>query len=767
MDTSRYGLSHRDQRREGQRTVVAGQGDRFGIGRALEPKGSMPQPAWRLDNDMEPRPDELLVEVRVICVNRVSFNEIVASADSRDEAVRRRILDIVRERGKLHNPVTGTGGMCLGRVVAMGSRYPNRYGVAPGDGVVSLVSLSATPLRIDAIRSIDYANAQLEVEGRCILFADAPLVRQPDDLPLKLVVAAMDEAGAPTRTYRTVRAGQDVLVLGAGGKIGLLCAYAARDRLGYTGRLVGLVKDEDERAALGAHRVFDELVAGDASDFLGLAPRARLADAFDVVIDCTSTPNTEMLGLVAVRDTGILYFASLSCDYKFAALTAESIGKDLTIVPYSGYLENHAEYALGLVRRYQGLREALVFEPLSLPSDAEAYGARTSPPEGTVPGLKDGALDGYIFASEASRATLRRALKVAQFNSSVVIYGESGVGKEIIAQIIHVHSERKSFPMIKINCAAIPENLLESELFGYEKGSFTGASQKGKMGLWEAAQGGTLFLDEVSELPLSLQAKLLRVIQEKEIVRVGGIAPIKVDVRLVAATNADLAELVARGRFREDLFYRLNVFPVVALPLRERRSDIVPLAQYFLDRYNAEFGMTKVLGRSARDYLSAQEFRGNIRELQNLVQRMMIIAEDVVIEAADISAASAYDLEGGARPTREAPPLREALPEEPLMCLDARFSEPAPAEPRPPTGLESAVDPAETLAELARSCAASGLGLKALLAKAEEAVLRECRRAHGSTRRMAQALGVSQPSVVRKLRQYGIGEGVDGDWYEP
>jgi len=688
--------------------------DGYGICRSLEPKGSLPQPAWKLDNTMEPRPNELLVELLLLCVNMVSFNEILASADYRDDLVKKRIMDIVHERGKLHNPVTGTGGMFFGRVARMGARYPNRYGVNQGDEIVSLMSLSATPVRIEKICSIDYANAQLEVIGQAILFENSPLLKKPLDLPLKLLVSAMDEAGAPRRTYTTVREGQSVLIMGAGGKVGLLCAYAAKDKLNGTGRLVGLVKDEESYRALKSHDLFQELIVADASDFASFPPRGAggIEGDFDIAVNCINSPNTEMFGLMAIRDGGTLYFASMSCDYKFAALTAESIGKEVSIIPYTGYIEGHADYTLGLLRRFGALRDALRFAPRSAPAGARPAGGRL--PDTPAPA---GMLDGYIFDSDASRSTLNQALKVAQFNSNVMIYGESGVGKEKIAQIIHLNSERKSFPMIKINCAAIPENLLESELFGYEKGSFTGASQKGKIGLWEAAQNGTLFLDEVSELSLSLQAKLLRVIQEKEIVRVGGIAPIKVDVRIVAATNSSLVDLIERNLFREDLYYRLNVFPIVVLPLRKRKSDIVPLASFLVERYNAEFGMDKKLSPAAGDVLRNLPLRGNIRELQNLVQRMMIIADAVVLEPKDVIFATVYDQEE-AQPARSVP-------------IDS--GEPTLALP-------------------------GGLPLKVLLGKAEASILREYKKLYTSTRRMAKALQVSQPSVVRKLKQYGLND---------
>ena len=692
--------------------------DLFGLGRSLEPDRAMAQQAWKVNNRMELRPDELLIEVKIVSINLVSFSEIWEETGGDDSLLRRRVMEIIRERGKLHNPVTNTGGMLYGTVTAMGADYPNRYKVKAGDEVISLVSLSITPLCLEEILAVDYESAQLEVVGKAILYAGSPLVKKTRDMPLRVAISAMDEAGAPAYTHRIVRAGQEVLVLGASGRTGLLCGYAARDKMEQGGKLVGVVRDRESRSTLEQYGLYDEILVLDATDierFCG-AEEGGIARRFDVVINCINSANTEIAGLVAVKNKGILYFATLGCDYKFAGLTAESIGKEIQIVPYTGFLEGHAEYTLDLLRRFPRMQEALQQQFQSVEEERIRHERQEQWEEEHRDDSAN--VSGYIFRSKESKATLRQALKVARYTSNVMIYGESGVGKEIIARIIHQNSERKSFPMIKINCAAIPENLLESELFGYEKGSFTGANAKGKIGLWEAAQNGTLFLDEVGELPLSFQAKLLRVIQEKEIVRVGGIAPIKVNVRIVAATNRNLEDMVRRRLFREDLYYRLNVYPITVLPLRKRRMDIVPLAEHFVERYNREFDLKKTLGPKTLEFLENQPFRGNIRELQNLIQRLMITTDYQIIEIRDVLTALAYDQKGaGPKGDEAARPAAELTPPE--------------LQPE-------------------------GQTLKEQLARQEETILRAYRKKYGSTRKMAEVLGISQPSVVRKLNQYGI-----------
>jgi transcriptional regulator with GAF, ATPase, and Fis domain len=232
-----------------------------------------------------------------------------------------------------------------------------------------------------------------------------------------------------------------------------------------------------------------------------------------------------------------------------------------------------------------------------------------------------------VGSSPALLTVLSRVAKVGPADSTVLITGETGTGKELIARAIHKRSPRSSRAFVGVNCAAIPRDLIASELFGHEKGAFTGATQR-RLGRFESAHGGTIFLDEVGELPLEMQIILLRVLQEREFQRVGGNESIKIDVRVVTATNRDLRAAIVDGRFREDLFYRLNVFPIEIPPLRERREDIPLLIQYFVERYASKAGK-KILGISKKsmDLLQSYRWPGNIRELQNVIERSVILAD--------------------------------------------------------------------------------------------------------------------------------------------
>ncbi|MEW6349244.1 MAG: sigma 54-interacting transcriptional regulator [Thermodesulfobacteriota bacterium] len=312
-------------------------------------------------------------------------------------------------------------------------------------------------------------------------------------------------------------------------------------------------------------------------------------------------------------------------------------------------------------------------------------------------------LQGMVVKSAAMRRTVQKAVKVAGADSSVLLSGESGVGKSMLASIIHLVSPRKERPFIRIHCGAIPESLMESELFGYVKGAFTGAAKEGKVGLIEAAHAGTAFLDEVGELTLAMQVKLLQVIEDKTFTRVGSTQTVSVDVRIMAATNRDLKDLVRKGQFREDLFYRLNVIPIHIPPLRERRDDITVLALNVLERLNCRMGLSKRLEPEVLDRLLEYEYPGNVRELVNILERMIIMSEGNVISVADLPAE-----------------LKER-------------------------------------ASLSTDFLGKHLSLKQAIRAVEERMIVEALRRHGSLVSAARALQIHPTTLWRKTVKYGIG----------
>ncbi|NLC15661.1 MAG: sigma 54-interacting transcriptional regulator [Firmicutes bacterium] len=343
-----------------------------------------------------------------------------------------------------------------------------------------------------------------------------------------------------------------------------------------------------------------------------------------------------------------------------------------------------------------------------------------------------------IGRSQALGNAINLAKAVAPTNMSVMLRGESGTGKELFARAIHKNSARKNGPFIAVNCAAIPDSLLESEFFGYDRGAFTGASSGGKQGLFELATHGTLFLDEVGDLSPPLQAKILRAIQEQRIRRIGGRHEVKIDVRIISATNKDLESMISEGTFREDLFYRLNVIPIWIPPLRHRTEDIPLLAEHFVSFLARELGKPDLhLTESAMEKLLLHDWPGNVRELQNVIQRAAVLAEHR-IEPAHLL------IEGPASRAHDAPPgfMRQATVE--------RNGTSVPEETR----RQDAQDDDNRHVQLPAEIPVS---LPGLIEEIEKYYLTKAASKYSSSRKIAKALGISHATVINKMKQLGIG----------
>ncbi|MFW5837184.1 MAG: sigma 54-interacting transcriptional regulator, partial [Desulfovibrionaceae bacterium] len=309
--------------------------------------------------------------------------------------------------------------------------------------------------------------------------------------------------------------------------------------------------------------------------------------------------------------------------YEKARDTLGALSVDVPLLPQEE-LEGHRKF-LEVVASMIASHAARLQEEMALQKHLQSHGM----PAGS--GLDSPPPQNFVAASKSMRLVLRQARQVGPSRATVLLRGESGTGKELLAEAIHKASPRKDKPLIKLNCAALPAELVESELFGHQKGAFTGAFQT-KKGLFEVANQGALFLDEIGELSLDAQAKVLRAIQEKEIQRVGSETTITVDVRLITATHRPLEELLEQGKFREDLYYRINVFPVFIPPLRERREDVLPLAEHFLSEFASEYDKKiKRISSPAVDLLVQYHWPGNVRELRNCIERGVLVCEEEVI----------------------------------------------------------------------------------------------------------------------------------------
>jgi PAS domain S-box-containing protein len=319
--------------------------------------------------------------------------------------------------------------------------------------------------------------------------------------------------------------------------------------------------------------------------------------------------------------------------------------------------------------------------------------------------LRNTGLEDFVVKSPSMVELVSTAMQIADYDLTVLIEGETGVGKGVLANLIHRSSRRRNKPFIQVNCGAIPESLVESELFGYESGAFTGSAPEGKEGFFEAAHGGTIFLDEIGELPKSSQAKLLQILDDKMLTRVGSTSPRRLDVRVVAATNRRLRDLARMGEFRADLLYRLETIPLFIPPLRERREDLAALIQKFIESCNREYGTERSLTAAAVEFLMGCQFEGNVRELKNKIVRLALTCTSAQIDVDDVR----REVE------RESAPPQVETP-------------------------------------------GSNGSMKARLEEVERQILAETSDRCSTTYEMAEQLGIDQSSVVRKMKKYGIGK---------
>ena len=311
--------------------------------------------------------------------------------------------------------------------------------------------------------------------------------------------------------------------------------------------------------------------------------------------------------------------------------------------------------------------------------------------------------EGFITYSPSMRKIVKMVEKIAKVDSTVLVTGKSGVGKGVIVSTIHHKSARKDKPLIHVNCGAIPESLIETELFGYEPGTFTGAQKHGKKGLFEEADGGTLFLDEIGEMPLNLQVKLLKSLQENTIQRVGGTKSIEIDVRIIAATNKDLEKMVEEGAFREDLFYRLNVIPIHIPPLRTRQEDISHLIDYFLTKFNNKYNSSTMLSLEVENALFKYDWPGNVRELENLMERLVVMSDNYEVQLMDL----------------------------------------------PPKISNSAKDDSKYFVHLFEICT-----LKQAQEEVEEQLIKKAYQLYKSSYKVGEVLGINQSTAFRKIQKY-------------
>ena len=550
----------------------------YGIKRVLEPQHVLPTSAWRLDNSRNIYPDELRVSIKRIHLEGTGFKQICTEVNDNEKKIKQQIIDIVIRRGKLHNPVTDTGGLVMGVIEEIGSEYHNPQGLKVGDKIICNVSVASVPMYIEDITSLNKAFNQVEATGYAIVHDLIPLVKIPEDLPLDLMMFTFDQSGTLYRLHQLIGDSKKFLVVGNSMLTNLLYGYVIRREAGPDAEIVCLFDKRTSMRMVGKgideliEKVFNEVHFINILRPMECMRQLNAESLFDFSINCAEIPGAETINILATKPEGTVLFANLINNLNIALYITESMSKPLCVRFAEGYLKEYDIFDMEIVREMAPyLKDAEFIEPVY--RDIEE--PETNPFSKGI--FEKTMMEDFVCRSKVMGQVLEEMMKVSRYDCNVIIFGDTGVGKEKAANIIQKNSTRKMQPFVKINCGAISPSLIESEFFGYEKGAFTGASAGGKKGYFELANNGVIFLDEIGELPLEMQAKLLRAIQDGEFYRVGGTSPVKTNVRIISATNKDLEKLVEEGSFRRDLYYRLNVVPIRIPSLAERTDDIPAL----------------------------------------------------------------------------------------------------------------------------------------------------------------------------------------------
>ena len=685
----------------------------YGLERVLEPKYVLPTSAWKLDNSRNIYPNEMLLSIKRIHLEGTSFKQICTEVNYNEEKIKQTIIDIVIRRGKLHNPVTDTGGLIFGQVEKIGESFESQGGVKAGDEIICNASLASVPIYIEKITAIDYAFNQIEVEGYAVVHDRIPLVKVKPGIPLNLLLFTLDESGTLFSLNKLAEGKVKCLIVGNNMITNLIFGYVLRRKLGPEGEITCLLdrKTGIQITGGGIDRlvslVFNQIHYLDILKPVECLEKLNAESLFDLSVNCAEIPGAETVNILATRPGGTVLFANLINNLNIALYITESISKTLEVHGAQGYIEGYDDFDVQIVSEIAAYFENASFVKIET-DEPEEY---INPYNRSL--IEKTKTEDFVFNSKAMKNVLDEILKVSRYDCNVIIFGDTGVGKEKVANLIQKNSDRKMQPFVKINCGAISPSLIESEFFGYEKGAFTGANASGKKGYFELANNGVMFLDEIGELPLDMQAKLLRVIQDGEFYRVGGTTPVKTNVRIISATNRDLEKLVEEGKFRRDLYYRLNVVPIRIPRLGDRPEDIPVLVNHFLGKYGEKFGTSRKISESAMDYLKKLPWPGNIRELENSVQRLIISSKGEDITLMDVMRETHGEIFGG-----------------PFMGID---------------------EDEETGQEMDRE-----IDLQTAVDENEKGLIKHAGEKYGSTRKAAKAIGISQTQLVRKKKKYGI-----------
>lgn len=678
--------------------------ERFGAQRVIEPKGSIPITAWRIDNRKELYSDEIRLKVKIIHLEMDSFQQIGSQCNYDAVKMKARIYDLIRKRGKLHNPFTNSGGILYGMVDEIGSRYENSKHFVVGEEVMVITSLTGIPLYIQEIKNIDFHYGQIEVEGYCILFSGSPLIHRPQDLEINYLLEAFDEAGTIYTISQEVTKGQRFLIIGR--DILTIMLYSATVKKGtqHDCYIVGIL---DQKSVGSFQKKEITEILTDFVDHIYITDimnpmkavqnlKRNEKELFDTTIVCEDVQGTETISVLMTKEKGHLFFTSLKNTYNPASLFADLLGKELNTHAPDCFLQMNEVFTNDLLR---GMKDSLskinaLFKktPFRIEKDARR--------DSSLQVEEVGAIDDFVFISDPAKLMLENAMAIAAYDCNVVIEGEPGVGKDKLLDFLHKNSSRKLYPCVKVSCSSLDENRLEEAFLG------TNAGQKG---YFELAQNGILFLNDVDYLTFAAQSILLNLLQKNTFCYIGSREEIAANLRVICSCETPLRKLVEQGKFREDLYYALNIYKIDIPPLRERREDIYSLAKNFLVKYNEKYHENKEIAQTGYEKLLQYNWPGNVRELENMIHRLVVYSQDKVITDNEINMM-----------------IHENVFDD--MLLDLR----------------------ENLAKEEK------IDFEELMELQERRLIELALRREKTTRQAAAFLGISQSKLMRKKQKYGM-----------
>ncbi len=691
----------------------------FGISRVLEPKGSIPVAAWKLDNSKKIRSGEIRISLEWIDLERDNMDQLASISEYDPDVTRARIMKIINERGKFHNPYTESSGVFSGVIEACGKNVDlGSRGLKIGDRVVGACPLAGLPTYLEDISELDFNYSQIRVKGHVICFESTNLYKIDEDVNVPHILRAIEEEGNFEGIQYELMTHRSRNVAVVGSNLAEAVLYSALVTKTWFGdcRVTfiidrsymkeGMEKDLREIFGDSVDEIYSVNISSPYEAALEVISKEK-GKQFDCTINLENIAGCDSFTSLITKNKGEICFISMSNRYNQSMLAADSLGKELNFYAIDGFrnttfdftkeLVEYAEPALYRLDDFYSRNIDRKGKPVLIAS----LGDRTKTAAKRI--------DNFIYESPVTADMVEEILNIARYDANVIIQGETGSGKERVFDLIQQNSNRRDKPAIKINCATIQENLAESEFFGYEKGAFTGASNEGKEGYFAMANNGTLFLDEIGSLPLDMQAKLLRVLQENTYYKIGGKEPKHVNVRVVCANNVPLKKLVEEGKFREDLYYRLNICQVNVPPLRARTEDIICLADAFLKNYSEKYGLTKSFSPDAYAELLDYHWPGNVRELENTVHRLYITERSETIDGGDVSSM-----------------LNESVFEDLVLDVKKEFSR------------------------------EKDISFDSIMSQQEKRLIAFALKKEGTTRAAAEFLGMSQATLARKKLKYDL-----------